>query len=387
MQLLRYRRSARIESGEWLDRVRTATRIRRKVFLRPPLIYSTKTSDDQLMKGMDMSELKSSENGMSFSEKWVSYRSAIKVLDCTVRDGGLMNDHKFTDDVVRAVYDAVCDAGIDYMELGYKASTKIFSPDQFGTWKFCREDDIRRLIGKKKKSVKLSVMADADRTDYHTDILPRDKSILDMIRVATYIHQIPSAIDMIKDAHDKGYETTVNLMAVSTVPELELNEALGLLVKSPVDYIYVVDSFGSLYSEHVQYLMKKYLKYAESTGKQIGMHAHNNQQLAFANTIEAIILGANILDGSMAGLGRGAGNCSIELLLGFLHNPKFKLRPILNCIQNYIEPMRKDLMWGYDVPYMLTGVLNQHPRAAIKFNASEDRGNLTKFFDSIIGED
>jgi 4-hydroxy 2-oxovalerate aldolase len=339
------------------------------------------------MKGMNMSELKSSENGMSFSEKWVSYRSAIKVLDCTVRDGGLMNDHKFSDDVVRAVYNTVCDAGIDYMELGYKASTKIFSPDQFGTWKFCREDDIRRVIGKKKKSVKLSVMADADRTDYHTDILPRDKSILDMIRVATYIHQIPSAIDMIKDAHDKGYETTVNLMAVSTVPELELNEALGLLAKSPVDYIYVVDSFGSLYSEHVQYLMKKYLTYAESTGKQIGMHAHNNQQLAFANTIEAIILGANILDGSMAGLGRGAGNCSIELLLGFLHNPKFKLRPILNCIQNYIEPMRKDLMWGYDVPYMLTGVLNQHPRAAIKFNASEDRGNLTKFFDSIIGED
>jgi 4-hydroxy 2-oxovalerate aldolase len=230
-------------------------------------------------------------------------------------------------------------------------------------------------------------MADTERTDYHSDILPRDKSILDMIRVATYIHQIPAAIDIIKDAHDKGYETTVNLMAVSTVPEHELNEALGLIAKSPVNYIYVVDSFGSLYSEHVQYLVKKYLKFAESSGKQVGMHAHNNQQLAFANTIEAIILGANILDGSMAGLGRGAGNCSIELLLGFLHNPKFKLRPVLNCIQNYIEPMRKDLLWGFDVPYMLTGVLNQHPRAAIKFNASEDRGNLTKFFDSIVGED
>jgi hypothetical protein len=76
------------------------------------------------MKGMDMSELKNSENGISFSEKWVSYRSTIKVLDCTVRDGGLMNDHKFTDDVVRAVYDACCDAGIDYMEMGYKAERK-----------------------------------------------------------------------------------------------------------------------------------------------------------------------------------------------------------------------------------------------------------------------
>jgi len=117
------------------------------------------------------------------------------------------------------------------------------------------------------------------------------------------------------------------------------------------------------------------------------MHAHNNQQLAFANTIEAIIKGANMLDASMAGLGRGAGNCPIELLVGFLHNPKFRLRPILQCIQQYIEPLREKLMWGFDTPYMITGILNQHPRAAIKFNASEDRGNIVKFFDLITEEE
>ena len=89
-----------------------------------------------------------------------------------------------------------------------------------------------------------------------------------------------------------------------------------------------------------------------------------------------------MLDASMAGLGRGAGNCQMELLVGFLHNPKLRLRPILKCIQQYIEPLRKQLMWGFDTPYMLTGILNQHPRAAIKFNASEDRGDMVKFFDS-----
>lgn len=322
-----------------------------------------------------------------FVKQWLSYRPEIKVLDCTIRDGGLMNNHKFEDDVVKAVYEACIGAGVDYMELGYKGSKKIFSPSDFGPWKSCSEEDMRRIVGDNDSSLKLSVMADVDRTDYHEDILPSDQSVLDMIRVASYIHQIPSALDMIKDAHDKGYETTINLMAVSAVQEHELDKALEILAESEVDIIYLVDSFGALYSEQVQYLIQKYLKYAKPGKKQVGMHAHNNQQLAFANTIEALILGATILDGSMAGLGRGAGNCHTESLLGFLHNPKFKLRPVFECIQNKIEPMRKDLLWGFDIPYMITGQLNQHPRAAIEFNTTEDRGNIVKFYDQITEED
>jgi len=334
-----------------------------------------------------MTELKTKEPDIPAAGRWVSYRSEIKLLDCTIRDGGLMNDHAFNDQTVKGVYDACVEAGVDYMELGYKASKKIFSPDEFGMWKFCCEDDIRRIVGENDTSLELSVMADAERTDYHTDILPKEQSVLDMIRVAAYIHQIPTALDMIKDAHDKGYATTINLMAVSTIKEHELNEALNLLAASAVDVIYLVDSFGALYSEQVQYYIRKYLHYAESNQKQVGMHAHNNQQLAFANTIEAIIMGANMIDGSMAGLGRGAGNCPIELLLGFLHNPKFHLRPVLQCIQEHIEPLRKELLWGFDIPYMITGLLNQHPRSAIKFNATEDRGNLVKFFDTITEEE
>ncbi len=319
--------------------------------------------------------------------RWISYRPEIKILDCTMRDGGLMNDHLFGDETVKAVYSACVNAGIDYMEIGYINSRRIFAPDQHGAWKFCQEDDIRRIVGENDTSLKLSAMADAEKSDYHEDILPYDRSVLDMIRVAAYIHQIPLALDMIKDANDKGYETTINLMAVSVVSERELDGALELLANSEVGTFYIVDSFGALYSEQIQLLLEKYLNYAKSSGKQVGMHAHNNQQLAFANTIEAIIKGANMLDASMAGLGRGAGNCPIELLVGFLHNPKFRLRPILQCIQQYIEPLREKLMWGFDSPYMITGILNQHPRAAIEFNASEDRGNIVKFFDLITEEE
>ena len=325
------------------------------------------------------------ENGKSFAHQWVSYRPEIKIVDVTVRDGGLMNDHRFTDDVVRAVYRACVEGGIDYMEVGYKTAKRLAKREDFGPWKFCDEEDLRRIVGDNKTDLKLCVMADAERCDYKDDILPRKDSVVDMIRIATYIHQIPIALDMINDAHAKGYETTINLMAASTVPESEIESALALLCDSVVDTVYVVDSFGSFYSEQVHYLVDKYLGFAKPKGKTIGMHAHNNQQLAYANTIEAAIKGANLLDSSMAGLGRGAGNCQTELLIGFLHNPRYHLRPVLQCIQEHIEPLRKDLRWGFDIPYMITGLMNQHPRAAMAFQSGNDRGDLVKFFDSIVG--
>ena len=319
--------------------------------------------------------------------QWVSYRPEIKVLDCTIRDGGLMNDHRFSDDTVRAVYEACVQAGVDYMEIGYINSREQFPPGQFGPWKHSREDDIRRIVGDNDSPTKLSAMADAEKSDYREDILPTSESVLDMIRVATYIHQIPLALDMIKDAHDKGYETSLNLMALSTVPERELNEALHLVARSEAEVICIVDSFGALYGEQIDDYMDKFSSYALPAGKEVGMHAHNNRQLAFANTIQATVRGANRLDASMAGLGRGAGNCPMELLLSFLHNPKFRLRPILHCVQHHIEPMREQLKWGFDYPYLITGVLNQHPRAGIAFNESKHRGDIIRFYDSLEHED
>ncbi|MHC4873440.1 MAG: aldolase catalytic domain-containing protein [Planctomycetota bacterium] len=321
----------------------------------------------------------------NFAGRWVSYRPEIRIIDCTVRDGGLMNDHHFEESFVKEIYKTCVKAGIDFMEIGYKGSPEILDPKQFGPWKFCSEDNIKRIVDgvDNTSGLKLSVMADAERTDYKNDILPCSDSPLDMIRVATYIHQIPMALDMLKDANDKGYETCLNLMAISIVSERELDEALELIAGSEAQTVYVVDSFGALYGEHVQYLVKKYMAAMKASGKQIGMHAHNNQQLAFANTIDALIAGANLLDSSMAGLGRGAGNCATEQLLGFLHNPKFHLRPVLDCIQNTIEPMRKDLGWGYDIPYMLTGLRNEHPRSAMAFNDSADKGDITKFYDML----
>lgn len=310
------------------------------------------------------------------------FRPEIKVIDCTVRDGGLMNKWMFEDSFVRNVYEATAAAGIDYMEIGYLSSESAFSRDEYGAWRFCAEADIKRVIGDGEKKIKLSAMADIGRIDYDDIPLKADSSI-DMIRVACYVHQIDTAIDLAHHCMDKGYETTINLMAVSTVGMRDLNEALEDLAKSKVPIIYLVDSFGAFYSEDIDMLAAKYME--RLPGKTIGIHTHNNQQLAFANTITAIINGINFLDGSLYGIGRGAGNCPMELLLSFLKNPKFKVRPLIEVIEKEIFPWREKIDWGYFVPYMVTGVLNEHPRTAMAHMESDRKNHVVEYFDKMNG--
>lgn len=309
------------------------------------------------------------------------YRKEIKVMDCTIRDGGLQNKWQFSDKFVKAVYDACVEAGVDYMEIGYKSSENAYSKTENGVWKFCEEADLRRIVGDNNTNLKLSAMADIGRIDFN-DIPPKSESVLDMIRVACYDYQIDKGIALAEHCIDKGYETTINLMAVSTVNELSLNEVLSSVAKSRVPIFYLVDSFGSMYAEEIQALMKKYKEALPD--KTIGFHGHNNMQLAFANTIETIIQGANMLDGTILGLGRGAGNCGTELLLTFLKNPKYRVKPIIKVIQDEMIPLQKELDWGYFIPYMITGYLNEHPSSAIKWMDSEQKDDYITFFDQII---
>ena len=318
--------------------------------------------------------------------RWVGYRPELKVLDCTLRDGGLVNDHHFDVDFARRIYKTCVDAGVDYMELGYKASKKIFAPDKFGKWKFSDEDDLRSVVEDNPTDMKLTVIADAERTDYKVDILPKEQSVIDAVRVACYIHQIPVAMDMVKDAHDKGYEVMLQLMAVSTANQIDIQEALDIAAKSPIAGVYIVDSFGAMYSEQVRDYAKMYLKAMEGTGIEVGFHGHNNMQLAFANTIEAIVAGVNRVDATINGIGRGAGNCPLELLIGFLHNPKFRLRPVMKCVSDMFVPLRQELDWGYSLPYAVTGQLNQHPRDAIKWRAGDTPDDYTTFYDMMVEE-
>lgn len=312
----------------------------------------------------------------------VSYRPDIKVVDCTVRDGGLVNNFLFTDEFVKDLYNTNIKSGIDYMEFGYKASREQFDVDKFGKWKFCNDDDIIDIVGDNDTDLKISVMADVGRTDFRNDIIDKANSPIDMIRVATYINTIPAALEIVEYCNKKGYETSINIMAVSKSNDMDLDDSLELIGKSCVDDIYIVDSYGSLYPEQMRRLAEKYLDCGEKYNKTIGIHAHNNQQLAFANTIETLTMGVSYLDSTVSSLGRGAGNCPTELLLGFLKNPKYDIVPILSFIEKHIVKLREEgLIWGYDIPYLLTGRLNQHPRDAIQFTHDKriDYKNFYRF--------
>lgn len=312
--------------------------------------------------------------------KLMEYRSGVKVVDATLRDGGLVNNFYFTDDFVKELYRTNVKAGVDYMEFGYKASKDMFDVKDFGKWKFCDDEDIRAIVGDNDTDLKIAVMADVGRCDYKKDIINRNDSPIDLIRVATYLNTIPAAIEVIEDAKNKGYEVSCNIMAISNSQESDLRVALDMLGKSSADVFYIVDSYGSLYPEQIARISAMYMEFAEKYNKKVGIHAHNNQQLAFANTIEAVGDGVDWLDATYASMGRGAGNCAMELLLGFLKNPKYNIYPALQFVEKHMNKLKEEgVVWGYDVQYLITGVLNQHPRTAIAFT-KEKRKDYSEFY-------
>ena len=320
-------------------------------------------------------------------ESLMNYRPDIRVVDATMRDGGLVNDFYFSDDFVKALYKTNIQAGVDYMEFGYKASKEMFDVNSFGKWKFCSDEHIREIVGENNTPLKIAVMADVGRCNYKEDIRDRAESPIDLIRVATYLHTIPAAVDMIEDTKRKGYEVSCNIMAVSTLQENDLKVALDILGQTPVDVLYIVDSYGALYPEQVARIVDVYSEAAEKYGKKIGIHAHNNQQMAFANTIEAVGDGVDWLDATYCGMGRGAGNCAMELLMGCLRNPKYSMYPSIAFAQDHMEPLReKGIVWGYDLPYLMTGNLNQHPRSAIAFT-KKGRKDYKEFYREIVAMD
>lgn len=317
----------------------------------------------------------------------MNYRPEIKVVDATLRDGGLVNDFFFADDFAKALYNANTKAGVDYMEFGYKADKTLFDVNKFGPSKFCDDDYIRGVVDDGERKVKVAVMADVGRCNYKEDIHERAESPVDLIRVATYVHQMPTAIDMIEDAHKKGYETSCNIMALSTVQENDIRAALDMVGQSSVDVIYIVDSYGSIYPEEMARICDLYGEYAAKYNKKLGIHAHDNQKLAFANTIECVGDNVDYLDATYLSMGRGAGNCAMELLLGFLKNPKYNEYPVLEFIEKHMMPMKEQgVVWGYDLEYLLTGLFNQHPRTAIAYS-KEKRKDITEYFKELTSQE
>lgn len=303
-----------------------------------------------------------------------------KIVDCTIRDGGLVNNWDFSVEFVQKLYAGLNEAGVDYMEIGYKNSPKLLKgADKAGPWRFL-DDDFLRTVIPQKGHTKLSALVDIGRVD-ENDILPRSESLLDLIRVACYAKDVDKALQLVQVFHDRGYETTINIMALSNVMEHELLEAFEMIKNSVVDVVYIVDSYGSLDYKDMGHLINKFKTHLPN--KRLGVHTHNNMQLAFSNTLVAAENGVELLDASVYGMGRAAGNCPTELLVTHLKNTNYNLRPVLEVLEELLIPLREKEEWGYLIPYMITGTLDEHPRSAMALRASADKDKAVEFYDKL----
>ena len=284
------------------------------------------------------------------------------ILDCTLRDGGYYTHWEFDDELVKEMVSALDKSEVDYIELGYK------SPIPGGRFRKCNDKFISQLLKDVSYDSHLAFMIDAK--DFIEDnkvnkrllldvIKPKDKSPFTLCRIATNYETLDQSLKMVEIISELGYYTALNLMKVATLSSLEVGLALQKIGKSNVDMIYIADSLGSLHGKKLDYLIDKFRKSCDEWDKWLGFHPHNNLGLAFSNTIQAKARGSfDIVDGTITGMGRGAGNLRIEQYLMFYDKPT---KDLLNLIQKRFVPLMKKSKWGWSPSYMYSGIHEIHP--------------------------
>ncbi len=286
--------------------------------------------------------------------------ATVRVLDCTVRDGGFANGWGFSVEFVRDLYEAVDEAGVDYLEVGFANARDRWDAEDPRPWQSVTEELLAAAVPHKRRT-RLAVMVDTWGVPDGTPPA-RGHGRLDLVRVAARREVLDRALELVARFHAAGYETSLNLLAVSEIPRRELSAVLARVATSPADVVYVVDSYGHLDPHSVRGLVEHFRE--ALPGRAVGFHGHNNRQLALANTLAALEGGAAFVDATVLGLGRGAGNCPLELLLGFAEAPRERLRPLLRFVDRHGRDLPAPPAWGYSLPLMLAGLLNRHPREA-----------------------
>lgn len=286
----------------------------------------------------------------------------VKVLDCTIRDGGYINDWHFDKNLVREVYRSLSKSGVDIVEIGYKGTEKYFDPNKYGLWRFTSEDDLNEVTDG-IKGAKISIMGDFGKTELD-DYPDKEDSKVDLVRIAAHKNNIKDALSFLSSIKSKGYITSLQAMGFTGYSLKEREELKNTLQKSDIDYFYIADSYGSLFPHQIKPLFDQFL---EIEGLKIGFHPHNSLQMAFANTLEAMRIGVDIVDGSIYGMGRGAGNLPIETLIAYMQmnsHDKYNVIPVMSVLDKYFIELQKKDPWGYQLPYMISGIFKCHPNYA-----------------------
>jgi 4-hydroxy 2-oxovalerate aldolase len=283
----------------------------------------------------------------------------IEILDCTIRDGGYVNQWDFSVEFVKALYAALSQAGVSYMETGFLAHP---AAGEKVPWTSYHEDVYADIKQSFPGGCKLALLMNFG--DFALDeMVPAKESSVDMIRVACHKKDRQAAAEMAAGIHALGYASTVNFMGLSSYSPADVLDTIGIINRfaDQVTCFYFADSFGSLFPCDIR---KIYGTVQYATDVRLGFHPHNNLQMAFANCLEAMEAGVTMVDGSVFGMGRGAGNLYTEAMVAYLERngaEGIHLQPILQFADLFMEPLREKLDWGISLPQLISGILACHP--------------------------
>lgn len=299
-----------------------------------------------------------------------------KILDCTLRDGGYYNEWDFNPALTESLFTSLNDTGIDIVEVGYKA------PPQSGfagLYRYCPESQLAQL--RELSKVQYAFMIDAkeflntelrvDRNLVRAHIGPRSESLFSWCRIATHQSTLDGATELVREIRGLGYQVCFNAMGFSLLSEQQISNTLRAVAAAGTDVFYFADSFGSFRPEDVVRFLRQI---RNEYGGAVGIHTHDNQGLAFANSEAAIAAGVDYLDGTVMGMGRGAGNLKLEQLLLSLYfrENRQDLNPyaLVDLIEAHFAPLHREYNWGWDFSYMLSGLQNIHPTYCQKLKSS-----------------
>ncbi len=289
----------------------------------------------------------------------------IQVLDCTLRDGGYCNEWRFGFDNARKIIHGLVDANVEIIECGFLTNKVSYKSD---VTKFNSVDQIVEIIPKNRANKIFVAMANYGEFDIN-ELPPYDGTSVDGIRVAFHKKNRYEALEFCKLIKDKGYLVFIQAMVSLSYTDEEFLEMIHFVNDFEPYAFYIVDSFGMMKGKDLTRLFYM-VEHNLSDSIWIGFHSHNNMQLAYSNAQKLITVQTNrnlIIDSSIYGMGRGAGNLNTELFVEYLNEnagKKYDLKPLLNIIDEILDTFHERNYWGYSLPNYISAAHNAHPNYA-----------------------
>ena len=286
---------------------------------------------------------------------------SVRITDCTIRDGGYLLSKNSDPAFVKGVMKGLADAGIDFVETGF-LQTNVSGE----TLVYANSVDARRYLPEDRK--KTQFLGFCDNSRYSPDNLdPYDGRSFKWLRISFAKHEIDASVEFCRKAQDMGYTVQFNPMDAISYSDEEREKLIEKANKVKPGSMSIVDTFGAMYLEDLHHIFRQMDSLLDPSIA-IGLHSHDNLGLSTA-LAETMIMLANesgrdvIVDGSLFGMGRGAGNASTELLASYLnehHGAQYNIPVLLDTIQKYIDPLRDHIHWGYDLPMFVCGTEHAH---------------------------